>query len=295
MHSIPMVHTKRSYYLSTLNFTFMNSYLSLVRYALAVTLCSTLLLSCEEPEEAAVAPVQPGKLSEAVKSQFSDLGFNANDIVKEGENYIVGEDIVVTPQAFSDMLSSEPTIVNNPQGEQYRTFNLVSRSLRTIRVRATDNQTRFLRAIDRAINNFNALNLTFTMVRVASNESADITVRLSSGNSFLGRAEFPSGGRPGREVILDVSAFNGRSDDLAEETTTHELGHCVGLRHSDYYDRSLSCGGQAVDEGSGGVGAVGIPGTVRFDRASLMNSCGSISQSNGEFSFYDQVALRELY
>ena len=273
----------------------MNNYVSLVRYALTATLCVSLLFACEEPEEEVASTPVSGELSEAVKSQFRNLGFNANDIVKEGSNYVVGGDIVITPEAFSDMLSSDPVIVNNPQGEQYRTFNLVDRRLSTIRVRATDNQTRFLRAVDRAINNFNALNLTFTMVRVASNQPADITIRLSSGNGFLGRAEFPSGGRPGSEVILDVAAFNGRSDDLAEETTTHELGHCVGLRHSDYYDRSLSCGGPATNEGSGGVGAVGIAGTVRFDRASLMNSCGSITQTNGEFSFYDEVALRELY
>lgn len=265
--------------------------------AVAVVFFAPLLFTSCSQEEEAVAPKEASGVSETVKQQFYELGFDASDIVRDGQNYLLEGDIIVTPEALDNMLKSDPVIVNNPEGEQYRTFNLVSRNLRTIRIRATSNQSRFLLAIDRAINNFNELGLTFNMVRVASNQPAEITVRLTSNTSFLGSAGFPTGnGLPWNDVLISTAAFNG-DNDSAEETVTHELGHCVGLRHSDWYNRSLSCGrGGNEEEPPSGFGAVGIPGTVQFDRQSLMNSCGAItSDPSGEFSFYDRVALRELY
>ena len=271
--------------------------LSILKTALLTVLCGAFLFSCEDPEEAVTptSSLTTSDVSAEVKEQFVSLGFDVSDIVKVDKNYLVEGDVIVTPEALSNMLSSEPTIVNNAEGEQYRTFNLVSRNLRTIRIRSTNSNSRVLLAIDRAIFNYNQLGLTFDMVRVGANDPAEITIRISSGNGFLGSAGFPTGnGLPWNDIILDVTAFNGRSDDLAEETVTHEIGHCLGLRHSDWYDRSFSCG-RGGSEGSGGVGAVGISGTVRSDPESLMNSCGAVTRNDGEFSRFDQVALRELY
>jgi hypothetical protein len=77
---------------------------------------------------------------------------------------------------------------------------------------------------------------------------------------------------------------------------THELGHTVGLRHSDYFNRSISCGGSAVNEGSGGVGAIHIPGTPTGASVggSIMNSCFRSSET-GEFTGSDVTALQTVY
>ncbi len=75
----------------------------------------------------------------------------------------------------------------------------------------------------------------------------------------------------------------------------HEIGHTMGFRHSDYYNRSLSCG-TGGNEGSAGVGAILIPGTPSTATVggSVMNSCFRSSET-GEFTSTDVTALQTLY
>ena len=69
----------------------------------------------------------------------------------------------------------------------------------------------------------------------------------------------------------NVSNINGLATTIA-----HEMGHCIGFRHTDYMDRSYSCGGAPDNEGDGGVGANHIPGTPTGPSAnSWMLACGS--------------------
>lgn len=86
-----------------------------------------------------------------------------------------------------------------------------------------------------------------------------------------GRAGFPTNGNPYKYVRIQrrTSDF-GR--DVVEHVITHELGHCIGLRHTDFFDRSISCG-IGGNEGNSDVGAIHIPGTpeeVNVDLNSVM-------------------------
>lgn len=76
----------------------------------------------------------------------------------------------------------------------------------------------------------------------------------------------------------------------------HEMGHCIGFRHTDYFDRSISCGGGTSNEGDGGVGANHIPGTptgASLNAQSWMLSC--TDGSDRPFNNDDQTALDYLY
>ena len=148
--------------------------------------------------------------------------------------------------------------------------------------------------LDLAIENYNSQNLQFTMVR-GSAPDCSATISAKTANSTGGSAGFPTGGKPYGTINIGTG-LQSYSVDVSEHVITHELGHCIGFRHSDYYDRSISCGGAYANEGASNVGAILIPGTPSDARVggSIMNSCFRATES-GEWSSSDKTALSYLY
>jgi hypothetical protein len=248
--------------------------------ALAV-LCGGFMLGCAEEQR------DPGSENQEIIENLIQAGFPENDIMVVDDIVYVGRDAVVNLQASREMLQVDDSSTD----EQYRTSNLVSRSLAVICITTTFSG-KFSDALNRAITNYNNLGLTFRMQRGGSGCNATINARVVSGTG--GSAGFPSGGRPYPQINIG-SGLNNFSTDTVEHVITHELGHTVGLRHSDYFNRSISCG-TGGNEGSGGVGAIHIPGTPTGATVggSIMNSCFRSSET-GEFTSSDRTALTTLY
>jgi hypothetical protein len=218
-------------------------------------------------------------------------GFPADDIMVVDGVVYTGRDAEVSLAASREML--EPAAAGQ---EQYRTTNLVSRTLTTICVNGAAFTGRFSQGLDMAIANYNALGLTFAMRRTTGSTTgcgATITARNTTGSG--GSSGFPTGGRPFNTINIGTGIAN-LDVNTIEHVITHELGHCVGFRHSDFFNRSISCGGAATNEGNGGVGAILIAGTPSGATVggSIMNSCFRTVET-GEFTAADRTALTTLY
>ena len=239
---------------------------------------------------------------EEVKNHVEGHGVNLDNIEKFNQIFPDGtsEDKFLVDGCIAMSRAELDNIKNLTENgqRQYRTNNLVSPQ--TITVVGLNTGTYALTsqmktALQWAINNYNALplNLTFSLSFSGNYSNADIVVyRNPFNNNAGGVAGFPSGGQPYRWVQIYAGMSN-YSTNVNEHVMTHEIGHCLGLRHTDYFSRA-SCG-QNVNEGSGSSGAVHIPGTpTGIDWNSVMLACFS-SNEDGEFGFYDRIALQYLY
>jgi hypothetical protein len=248
--------------------------------------CSALMFGCSAEESDIAAD------NREIIDNLIVAGFPQNEIMVVDDVVYVGRDAAVSLEASREMIEVD----GSTSHEQYRTSNLVSRNLATICVNgaAFAGNQRFSQALDLAITNYNNLGLTFRMQRTTSSNGcqATITARFSSGTG--GSSGFPSGGRPFGTINIGTG-LQSFSVDTIEHVITHEIGHTVGFRHSDFFNRSISCG-QGGNEGNGGVGAILIPGTPSGAQVggSIMNSCFRSSES-GEFTGSDVTALQTLY
>ena len=213
------------------------------------------------------------------------------------EMYLIEGDIAIEPGLFEEMAEAFAADAELAS-RQYRTFNTVS-SPRTIRVVGYTGGGGFglssngRTGLQWAINNYNALNIGLNFqLRFAASTDADIVVYRQPNNSGAGgQAGFPSGGNPFKWVQI-YTGMDRLDRNTNEHVITHEIGHALGLRHTDFATRQ-SC--RQSGEGAGSIGAVYIPGTPRgFDANSVMLACFGQGE-DGEFGFYDRVALEFIY
>jgi hypothetical protein len=251
--------------------------------AVLVVSCGALLTGCGTDVESE---------NEQIVNNLIEAGFKADDILIADGKVYTGNDAHVTYEASLEMLDHG----QNSQ-EQYSTNNLVGTSVTKICVNPTsgfNSYSRLSAGLDAAIANYNALGLRITFARGPTTGcTANITATTMSGAG--GSAGFPSGGKPYGTINIGTG-LQSYSADVNEHVITHELGHCIGFRHSDYYNRSISCGGSATNEGTAGVGANLIPGTpsTAVVGGSIMNSCFR-STETGEWTSSDRTALNYLY
>lgn len=270
-----------------------------------VVFLTVVLLSCQK---SASDTKDPRMLNPDEIAMVTAAGFNGNWAERTADgNFLIEGDILLTPSQLQELSVVNPShelVIANE--EHYRTTNVVSTpstGSRTITVSmATGFPSYYYTGLDNALARYNGYGLKINFVRVASGGEIHISGSnlgtTSTGGCILGQAAgFPSGsGNPSSGFTLSTSSCATsylNSARKADEVIAHEIGHCIGFRHTDYMNRS-SCG-QNANEGTAGVGAIHIPGTpttVSGNYKSWMMACTDGSPS---FSSADGVALNYVY
>ena len=238
-------------------------------------------------------PSESAGTNQEIVENLVKAGFPADDIMEVDGVVYVGRDAAVSLEASREMLKADDSLSK----EQYRTTNLVGSSVAVICINGSAYTGTFSTALDNAIANYNNVGLSFTLRRTTGSTSgcnATITANLTSGSAG-GSSGFPSGGLPYNTINI-ASTTSSYGEPVLRHVITHEIGHTIGFRHSDYYNRSISCGGSATNEGTAGVGAIlisGTPSTATLG-GSIMNSCFRSSET-GNFASTDITALNALY
>jgi hypothetical protein len=261
--------------------------------ALAI-LGATTFFSCQREEAQAPAAAQTEQISEEVLGKIKHLGFSTAGVKRIPQGFLVEGDIVLTTQALDE--APDHKLLRVGGQEHYRTFNLVGGLPRTISVSLSSSlsgNSCYVNALNTAIARYNNQGLLIRFQRVTGTANINI---VSGSGSFLASAGFPSGGNPYSRITVNVSAIGScPSTGYLATILAHEIGHCIGFRHTDYMDRSYSCGGAYANEGASTVGAIHIPGTPTGpDPTSWMLACIGTGQSR-PFNANDVTALNYLY
>ena len=255
-----------------------------------------LLSSCSDSADT----ISTNNVPDDIKQQVLAAGFSTEGISRIDDGFLIENDIYLTASDLANLSSGDRV----PVAEQYRTNNLVS-GTRTITMYAAEGGRKgyspgMIAGLDEAIARYNAMNLRIKFQRVTKSRGANITMsRLSSRDEqrgVLGSAGFPTNsGDPYNQIKMSgiLESAYGLSTDGIATIIAHEMGHCIGFRHTDYMNRAYSCG-SGGNEGSAGVGAVNIPGTPTGpDNNSWMLAC--TDGGNRPFNNNDKTALNYLY
>ncbi len=264
-----------------------------------VSLIAVIISSCKKTSS---ADANTDVISAETKAKIAKLGFGTANVQKTEDGYLVEGDINLTEA----LLNSTPNqlLLRVGTEEQYRTTNLVTPIGRSFKILVSNLGTAFVQGTDLAIARYNNLGLKITFERITTG-TPDITIlgfnqKARGGYITLGSSGFPtSGGAPYNTVKMNTNAqAYGTNPDVnyVGSVIQHELGHCIGMRHTDYFNRAISCGGSVSNEGASTIGAILIPGTP-FDAT---NADGSwmLACSNGgnrTFNSDDITGLNYLY
>jgi hypothetical protein len=266
----------------------------------AILVATVLITACKKEFDG--PEIAQEEISSDVLAKIKALGFGTGSVQKVEDGYLVEGDILLTDKHLNK--SHQNTLLRVGDEEQYRTSNTVLGLPRTILVNVSTTLPAWaVTATDAAIARYNVLanpiygiNATLIKFQRTTGRAHIYITPAPSGAGYLASAGFPTdAGHPFSSVRVNAAILNTWASNTRTSIIAHELGHCIGFRHTDYMNRSYSCGGAPVNEGAGAIGAKHIPGTPTTpDAGSWMLACIG-NGVNRPFTANDIRALRWLY
>ncbi|MBB5621744.1 hypothetical protein HDE69_002807 [Pedobacter cryoconitis] len=240
-----------------------------------IALAAIVIASCSKTKETPVAPDPQTEKTEKVLSYIQSLGFPSSAIVENGDHYLVEEDIIFPKNMVIP--------AGQPKTEQYYTGSLVNATnKRNIRVKVDASMTSMNAEVTSAVNQWNGIAGSTVKFSIVTSGTYDILIKDENlGNGVCGQGTFPSGGAAGNLIKINKAYIAANSFAQRQRTITHELGHNISLRHTNW---------SAIGEGS----ATAVPGVGGTDALSLMNG-GQCNSGATVLSVKDKQATVALY
>ncbi len=276
-------------------------------------------LSCEKNTSFEPEPDVSEDISETHIKALHKAGVNPSnafyDTIKRLDGSInkvirVGDIVLRVDKLDKYALSDGKSI-----SKKYGSNNLIHESNRVINVIGYTGvglglTSRMQTGLRWAVHNYNRLNtsLQFKLLFSSNHDvfnshndtNGDIIFFKGNNSDIGGMAEFPFSGIPGRFVQL-FAGNQELSNNMNEHIITHQLGHAIGLRHTDYLFRA--CDSDTNDKTIDVIETINIPGIQSINQkekydiygaSSLMISCFKGTE-DGEFSDVDIAILKYLY
>ncbi len=256
------------------------------RYALILSVLSGILFSCSKNN------VEPKSAeSDPVLSYIKQLGYRDSQIKDIGEEYLVDEDIL-----FSKTSKPDESLLDKPKTEQYGTANYVGYNLQpNILVYVDPSMNSYLSEINSAIAIWNSVancRVKFTITSTAASAHIRI-INNNLGAGVCGAAYFPMNGLPGALVRININQIAGNSFAQRTRTIAHELGHCIGFRHTNWQSGEQQSG--VLSDNGAYFDAYHILGTPTGGDANSLMNAGQCGIGATTLSSYDILTVQFLY
>ncbi len=278
--------------------------------ALTVGLMGTV--SCSKDDQESNELGESNLKDPVLKALFSQGWDIEKTKVFENGDYLIGGDIIASGNIKDyedinqlDVPSKQVTVRNLINIDKYDNIRVFIHSSVTLGDNTnTDapNEDNWTDATRNAITIWNSVaNSGLRFVEVFTLDEADTVIVSDEDplefmydlpNDVLAAAMFPVQdgsfkGLPGLLVAINLDAANNAhvGYDVRLNNMVHELGHIVGLRHTNY---------QEINDGNASFGTYLVPGTPDADPNSVMNANTANNGFRG-LSKYDKVAIAYWY